>query len=200
VATPELPQDLVPDQPPRAEVYSRRTAFRIRVLGVLLVLGALGLLAAAMYPTWLATQNSKRKTEAKIDLKQLGIYCALYEGKYRAYPRSMRVLEDALRKEGVDTAKIFYCAKCGNRVTFLDEVAPSGSYTPRGGATYTWTGTGITDGAPPDLPLAWHRCPLATSNDDMNVLFFQGRVDVFAIGSPSEQALLELEHPLSSPK
>jgi hypothetical protein len=160
----------------------------------------LGLAGIAIVPAWVASRNSSRKTEAKNELKQLGVYMALYEGKYKSYASSTRALEEALRKEGTDTSKLFYCHRCGRRLTFFDEVAATGSVAPKPGATCTGSAADIRDGAPPDMPIAWHRCPLADEGDDMNVLFFQGRVDVFAIGSPIEQYLRELEESAAPPK
>ena len=63
---------------------------------------------------------------------------------------------------------------------------------------YSWTTAGINDGAPPDLPIACDDDDPATGEpnhgigDDRNVLFFQGRVDVFAVGNPTGDAADDL--------
>ncbi|MCE9581393.1 MAG: hypothetical protein K8T20_02635, partial [Planctomycetes bacterium] len=57
--------------------------------------------------------------------------------------------------------------------------------------------------APPDLPLACDDdvaagVPNHGTGDDRNVLFFQGRVDVFAIASPTETAVDALLAPTNT--
>ncbi len=164
------------------------------------VIGGLGLLGLLLLPVMVAARQSDRKTHVRNALKQLGVYYALYEGQFKAYPSNTPAFEDWLQKCGMDAKELLTCSRCGNRLSLLWEVAPSGSYEPQGCVKYTWPDTGPTDGAPPDLPIAWHRCPLANVGDDLNVLYFQGRVDVFAIGSPAEEAILNIGRPTPSPK
>ena len=183
MSAPGYSEDLVPAQPPNAEVRSKIWTCGIRALGGIFVLIVLGLVSAAVYPPWVHARNSRRKTEAKNELKQLGLYFALYEGKFKSYPSDTRAFEVWLRKEGVDIRKKFACSRCGNGMTFLWDAAPSRLSTPE-----------------QDLPIAWHRCPLAETGDDRNVLFFQGRVDVFAIGDATDQAIRNLTDSPAKPK
>ena len=72
--------------------------------------------------------------------------------------------------------------------THYQGITAAGSYTPTGAATYTWPSSGITDGAPPDLPMACDDDQSGTPNhgtgDDRNVgvigvAFFEERGATF---------------------
>ncbi|MEK7469547.1 MAG: hypothetical protein AAB074_19415 [Planctomycetota bacterium] len=149
------------------------------------VVAATSILAGSLTVNHGDSRGQSLKRDRGNSLKQLGIYFALYEGKYKRYPPSVEDLQ-----RGLDLASgIFACPRCGKSFTPLFD-AP-GTYTPTGGATYSWTESGISDGAPPDLPLAFCEGCRADGGDTA-VLFFQGRVDVFAVGSPTENVIMDL--------
>ncbi len=150
------------------------------MLGVLFYLGSI--------------RGNQGRDSAKSHLKQLGIYIALYESRFKAYPPDAASFERFLRDSGTDGKAMLTCPECHRPIETVWETAPSGSFTSAGGDTpYTWSSSGITDGAPPDLPIAWHRCSLP--GKEGAALYFQGRVDVFAAGSPTEKGIEELAKP-----
>ena len=137
-------------------------------------------------PAGIKLRPQTRRTDAKNSLKQIGIYFSLYESKFKRFPTS---LDDLQRELHLEPAQLV-CPRCGHRWSFI---GPAGSYAPPGGARYTWGPGGITDAAPPDLPIA--AClNCGKPGDDRFVLFFQGRIDVFAVGSPMESAVLNVLH------
>lgn len=138
-----------------------------------------------------------RRDTGKSQLKQIGVYVALYESTYKAYPPDAGSFDRMLRGQGTDARALLECPACRGRIEVLWQAAPSGTWSPPGGTPYSWTASGITHGAPPDLPIAWHRCSHPGEADDGSVLFFQGRVDVFAPGGPLERAIVELAGPRS---
>lgn len=148
--------------------------------------------------------GNSRKVDCKNSLKQIGVYFSLYEGKFGHYPAYGSDWFAAIwRPDMAGDGNLFRCAvrgKAGSGTHYL-EAPVSGTWVPpSGGPAYSWTAAGITDGAPPDLPLvADGNFPDGKPNhgwdEDRNVLFFQGRVDVFAIGSPVEQEVTSLLRP-----
>jgi prepilin-type N-terminal cleavage/methylation domain-containing protein len=165
------------------------------LIELLVVIAIIGILAALLLPALAAARKSSRKTDCKNSLKQIGIYFSLYESKFKSYPTAGGGAAEWFnllwRPDMATDGNLFRCAvvgKAGTGTHYLCLPAAS-TYTPTGGASYTWTAGSIGDGAPPDLPMG---CDTATNHgtgDDRNVLFFQGRVDVFAIGSPLEGTL-----------
>jgi hypothetical protein len=158
----------------------------------LLVVTVLGVAAALFLPTKTsapALPGAPRKTgagasvERRNSLKQMGIHLALFESKFKKYPQTTSELRSRLEVP----PEQLKCPECGQEYRFLP--GKSGHYKPQGGNEYAWTG-GISDGAPPDLPMALcENC--AQKSDKFDVLFFQGRVDVFDKSSPMGQQILE---------
>lgn len=102
-------------------------------------------------------------------MKQLGIYFALYESRYKAYPADEQSIRLFLQKEAMDPASLLTCPLCRQEITF--NLSDPATLLPT-----------CHDGTPPDFPMVWHSCPKTGKTE---VLFFQGRVEVFAEGSPA---------------
>jgi len=171
------------------------------LIELLVVIAIIGILAALLLPALAAARKSSRKTDCKNSLKQIGVYVQLYEGKYKAYPTTGGTFLQLLWTSGFATdGNLFRCAVVGKAGTgtHYNGLVAGGSYTPAGAAApYTWTAAGITDAAPPDLPISRDGnnnggAANHGATDDRNILFFQGRVDVFAIGSTMEAAAVPI--------
>jgi len=171
------------------------TLFEMLVLAFVLIVAA-----ALVVPQLTHTRHGgSRKSHCKNSLKQIGIYFALYESKYKRYPMPGAATWFGLlwKKELATDGNLFRCAvrgKSGNGTHYCGITGP-GSWiteTASGRKYYAWPASGLDDQAPADLPMACdgddeQGVPNHGADGDRNVLFFQGRVDVFAIGSPTER-------------
>ncbi|KAF0243623.1 MAG: hypothetical protein FD180_3227 [Planctomycetota bacterium] len=180
------------------------TLFEMLVLAFVLIVAA-----ALVVPQLTHTRHGgSRKTDCKNSLKQIGIYFCLYESKYKCYP----VPGDATwfgqlwANDLATDGNLFRCAVRGKSGTgtHYNGITGPGSWgydTEWGRKVYTWTASGISDkDAPRDLPMACdgdddQGDPNHGAGGDLNVLFFNGRVDVFAIGSPTERDVSALLGP-----
>ncbi|MCE9582797.1 MAG: hypothetical protein K8T20_09915 [Planctomycetes bacterium] len=115
--------------------------------------------------------RSRRPNGGKSGLKQVGIWFALYESRYHAYPKDLAELTAGLSLNREEAAVAQKCGICGAE---HDGWWNYRGYEPRPGDTYSWKDR-LTDAAPPDLPVAW----CSTCGE---ILFFQGRVDAADLG------------------
>ncbi|MBI2921695.1 MAG: hypothetical protein HYY18_11485 [Planctomycetes bacterium] len=103
----------------------------------------------------------RKRAEARLILKQIGVYLTLYESKYGGYPPNL----EALKRPGmIEEARLLACPGCG---------------TPWGGPIRDVYAVWKPGEPMPDLPLAWCDACLARDGESP-VLFFQGRVDAYA--------------------
>lgn len=156
-------------------------------------------LVAFLVPINVCGRGHSRKTDCKNSLKQIGVYFALYESKYKASPTPGAATWFALlwSKEMATDGNLFRCAvrgKAGAGTHFwgLKESGTWSNSDKPGSPRYTWGAAGLDENfTPPEFPIAAcgndeHGVPYHGKGDDRNILFYQGRVDVFAIGAPKE--------------
>lgn len=161
------------------------------LIELLVVIAIIGILAALLLPALAAARKSSRKTDCKNSLKQIGVYYALYESKYKSYPPpgGGNWFSNLWRADMATDGNLFRCAVMGKTVsaprTDYRPLAASGTYVnPSTSVPFIWAASpGITDQAPPDLPMASDAITNHGTNEDINILFFQGRVDVFGNSS-----------------
>lgn len=160
----------------------------------LIVLAILVVLAAIAIGVQALVRRGNRKEVCRDHLLQIGRAFTAYEAKYHRYPTTgpKRWFRDLWEYGCVPDPGVFRCPYIRGEAPRTDYMglSVSGTLSPAAGAAYTWTSSGITDGAPPDLPMACDGDTTEGPNhgvgEDVNVLFFQGRVYPFSIGSPSE--------------
>lgn len=156
------------------------------LIELLVVIAIIGILAALLLPALAAARKSSRKTDCKNSLKQLGVYYALYNSKYRGFPPpgTPNWFSNLWRSDMANDGNLFRCGVMGKSVmaprTDYRGLAATGTYVNPSGGTYTWAAPlGITEQAPSDLPLASDQITNHGVNEDVNILFFAGRVDMF---------------------
>jgi hypothetical protein len=176
---------------------TRETTRAVSRGGVVIALIVGIVLASILVVEASAMRRESRHKKCAYNLRQIGVYFTAYERKFGAYPQiGMSTWFGQLWTSGIASdSEVFRCPFIDSHMPRTDYrgIALPGSYFPVGGATYSWTDF-ITDGAPPDLAMAldddFEGTPNHGKATDRNVLFFQGRVDSFEIGSPSEQIFL----------
>ncbi|MCC6738251.1 MAG: hypothetical protein IT452_04340 [Planctomycetia bacterium] len=185
-----------------------RKGFTLFELVVLIVIALVGF--ALITPCFHTSRGGSRKTDCKNSLKQIGVYFALYESKFKAYPTpgAATWFAQLWQRDLATDGNLFRCAMRGKAAagTHYNVLPASGAWVNPSGTTpgaCTWGPTGLDDKTtPPDFPMACDGndsagVPNHGKGGDLNVLFFQGRVDVFAIGSPTETAVSSLLIPSS---
>jgi len=182
-APPPLARPAQPSPGPFSDPRVRLVAVAVAALVLLslIVFGRRVFRVASAVSTQLTeAEKANRKSAVKKQLKELGVQFFNYESRYHAYPPNEASFRSFIQGTPQPALADFKCGQCGEKLTLLSNVAPSGSWLESSGYTYAWSAAGITDAAPPDLPIAWHRCP---EQAEVVVLFFQGRVDSFPQGS-----------------
>lgn len=97
-----------------------------------------------------------RLTSCKNNLKMLGVYCALFESKFKKYPKG---LDELWRPDMLQDKSVLRCPATGEENAY----------------EYLWPSQG--DATPPDEITAYDRFP--HSDGSRCVLTFQGRVSVY---------------------
>lgn len=152
-------------------------------------------------PTFVRMHRESQVRECADRLRQVGVYFKTYESRYHAYPTpGASTWFGELWTSGVATdGEVFRCpfVQARGPATHFRGLRAPGSMV--FGATYSWTATGITNGAPLDLPMAGDDDQAGVPNHgretERNFLCLSGRVEAFAIGTPTEQVLLGLLEP-----
>lgn len=182
------------------------TLFELVVLVFIVLVGF-----ALIVPSITTTRHGgSRKSDCKNSLKQIGVYFALYESKFKAYPTpgAATWFAQLWHRDMSTDGNLFRCAVRGKAGagTHYNVLPDSGAWTHEttdGPKIFTWGPAGLDDKTTPsDLPIACDGddpagVPNHGKGEDRNVLFFQGRVDVFAIGSPTEAVFSRLLIPSS---
>lgn len=139
------------------------------------VLGALAIVIFISIPVVLTVRvarKSSRKTDCVNSLKQVGVYYALYEAKYKSYP-TKGGFRNFVDEQGSSLDR----CKCSRPIHLADPpIVPASAGT-------------VSDQAPPDVPLAW----MESEDGDYLVMFFQGRVDVYR-PDPAVRTKFGLDH------
>ncbi len=166
----------------------RKRAFTLIELLVVIVI--IGILAALLLPALMGARRAARKTDCKNNLKMLGIYFNIYREKYASFPPPSPTLwfSSLWRPDMASDGSLFRCAVRGKTGsgTHFQVLGSTGTWTPPSGtgSTYVIPASGVSSSAPGDLPFAADEITNHGTKEDINVLFFQGRVDVFPDGSP----------------
>lgn len=155
----------------------------LSALETLVVVVVVLLLAALVLPMRTHGRRGSRKTDCKNSLKQIGVYVALYESKFRSNPdmSDPRWLGLLWRTDMAQDGNLFRCAvrgKAGAGTHFRALRTPVAF--PRSDGSVARILEHPPEDAPPELPIV---ADLPNNHDDVgpdvNVLFYQGRVDVF---------------------
>jgi prepilin-type N-terminal cleavage/methylation domain-containing protein len=157
----------------------RRRGFTL--IELLVVIAIIGVLAGLLLPALMGAKKAAKKTDCKNNLKALGLYFFLYTNKFSSFPPTTGsewfgdLWGNAIATDG----NLFRCAVKGKKLTgthYQGIVSGSAVWSPPLGTGYTIPATGISTSAPADMPMAADEVA-NHNNEDMNVLFFQGRVD-----------------------
>jgi hypothetical protein len=171
-------------------------------LGVACALGVLVL--GPIFVVVLTRQRlESRKRHCVENLREISTWFSSYQARYHAYPRFGeqtwfgQLWDSGIAMEG-DRFRCPVRGVQGPGTHYLGCVQSTITYPGFGPTVYPSNGT-ITDGAPPDWPMA---CD-GDAEDGPNhpdrtthVLFFQGRVDSFAVDSPTDLAIRSMLGPV----
>ena len=70
----------------------------IAAVGCLGLVFVIAIVAAIIVPALSAARGASRTVDCKNSLKQIGVYCNLYESKFHAWPPTLRSIWAILRK------------------------------------------------------------------------------------------------------
>jgi prepilin-type processing-associated H-X9-DG protein len=134
-----------------------------------------------------AKPTSRKKRDCTLNLKQLGIAIIMFEDKFREYPRGTGpdiAAEMAEKISEIASPGLFVC-KCADDVTSIDLLKagiPESS-------SYIFTSKQIDDTMSANEPIVWDK-PENHEGDDINVLFFDGHVELCQKGSGMYEQLV----------
>lgn len=164
----------------------RRRGFTL--IELLVVIAIIGILAGLLLPALMGAKKSARKKDCMNNLKAIGLYTFLYHNRYRDYPTpGAATWFGLLWGPGIaEDGNLFRCGVRGKRGagTHYQGLTGTGvTWSSPSEPPFTIPATGIPTGAPPEMPMACDEI-VNHNGEDINVLFFQGRVDVLAPSSP----------------
>ncbi|MCE9582004.1 MAG: type II secretion system GspH family protein [Planctomycetes bacterium] len=152
------------------------------LIELLVVIAIIGVLAGLLLPALMGAKKAAKKTDCKNNLKSIGLYFMLYSNKYGEYPTpSSSTWFGLLWSNSIATdGNLFRCAIRGKKGTgthYQGLMTTGTAWTPPTGPGYTVPATGLNNAAPGEFPLAADET-VNHNNEDMCILFYQGRVDM----------------------